>query len=66
MANELAQNFDVQEKLRKEIDEVIEKHGPSASYDVVMNMKYLDMVVNGSFNPRSIHFHKIKTKLKNI
>lgn len=46
LANELAQNIEVQERLQKEIDETIKKHGKKVSYEGLMDMKYLDMVVN--------------------
>ncbi|CAG9772146.1 unnamed protein product [Ceutorhynchus assimilis] len=43
---ELAQNPEIQEKLRDEINDVIERHGGKITYDAVMEMKYLDMVIN--------------------
>ncbi|XP_017777324.1 PREDICTED: cytochrome P450 9e2-like isoform X2 [Nicrophorus vespilloides] len=46
MANELAINVDVQEKLQKEIDDVMEEHNGKPTYEAVMGMKYMDMVVS--------------------
>lgn len=45
--HELACNPEAQEKLRHEIDEVREQlNGATPSFDVIMKMKYLDMVVS--------------------
>lgn len=50
MANELAQNEDVQRKLQNEIDETIENlDGKELTYDALMKMKYLDMVISGIY-----------------
>ncbi|XP_074040293.1 cytochrome P450 9e2-like isoform X2 [Leptinotarsa decemlineata] len=46
MAYELAVNQDIQEKLRMEISESFEKCGGELTYAVLVNMKYLDMVVS--------------------
>lgn len=46
---ELAQNQEIQDKLREEIREVYEKHG-ELTYDVIKNMKYLDKVLKGKKN----------------
>jgi Cytochrome P450 len=46
-AHELAENPDIQERLREEIDQAINNDG--LSYDSVMGMKYLEMVVSGNF-----------------
>ncbi|EDW00825.1 GH21101 [Drosophila grimshawi] len=42
---ELAQNQDVQDKLRKEIHEVLAKHNNVYSYDNIKEMAYLEQVV---------------------
>ncbi|EGI59272.1 PREDICTED: probable cytochrome P450 6a20 [Acromyrmex echinatior] len=42
---ELAQHQDIQDKVRKEIDEILEKHG-ELSYDAMNEMTYLHKVVN--------------------
>uniref|UniRef100_V9IJB6 Cytochrome P450 6a14 n=1 Tax=Apis cerana TaxID=7461 RepID=V9IJB6_APICE len=41
---ELAQNQEIQDKLREEIREVYEKYG-ELTYDVIKNMKYLDKIL---------------------
>lgn len=46
---ELAKNMDIQDNLRKEIKDVIAKHDGKLTYEAVMEMKYLDKVVNGNF-----------------
>nr|AFI45025.1 cytochrome P450 CYP6BW2 [Dendroctonus ponderosae] len=43
---ELAQNQDIQDKLRKEIKEVLAKHDGKLTYEAAMEMPYLDKVVN--------------------
>jgi len=47
---ELALNQDIQHKLRKEIEEVLEKHGGQCSYEALLEMNYLEMVLLGLFN----------------
>ncbi|KAL1480456.1 hypothetical protein MTO96_051014 [Rhipicephalus appendiculatus] len=42
----LALNPDVQEKLRKEVDDCIEANGPEPSLDVISKLKYLHCVVS--------------------
>lgn len=44
---ELSLNTEIQDKLRKEIDEVWEECNGELSYEEVTKMKYLDMVVSG-------------------
>lgn len=44
---ELAGNPEVQEKLKKEVDDVMEKNNEIVSFEVIQGMKYLDAVVNG-------------------
>ncbi|CAG2062792.1 unnamed protein product, partial [Timema podura] len=44
--HELAVNPDIQQKLRKEIDKVLEDHGGELTYDAVQSMTYLGMVVD--------------------
>jgi cytochrome P450 family 6 len=44
---ELALNPDIQERVRTEIDTVLEKHGGDITYEAISEMEYLDKVVNG-------------------
>jgi len=44
---ELALNQKIQDKLRKEIDEVYTKHGEDMTYDNIKKMDYLDKVFKG-------------------
>lgn len=45
--HELAVNPEIQEKLRKEINEGYDKNNGKLTYDSIMAMTYLDQVVNG-------------------
>lgn len=45
---ELARNPDVQEKLRNEIDDVLDKHNGFLSFEAIMDMKYLAQIVDGN------------------
>lgn len=47
---ELSKNPECQVRLRKEIDEVLAKHDNKITYDAVMDMKYLDKVIDGKLN----------------
>lgn len=44
---ELARNEKLQEKARKEIDELFEKTGGKMTYEGVMELKYLSQVIDG-------------------
>lgn len=44
---ELALNPDVQERLREEIDKYSEDCNEDVTYETLLSMKYLDMVVSG-------------------
>lgn len=44
---ELAKNPDCQQKLRLEINKVLSKHDNQITYDAVMEMKYLDSIIDG-------------------
>lgn len=46
---ELAQHQDIQNKVRKEIDEILKKHG-ELTYNAVNEMTYLHKVINGNFD----------------
>lgn len=45
---ELAINPDVQKKLQDEIDEV-RAENKKVTYDIIQKMKYLDMVISGTY-----------------
>jgi cytochrome P450 family 6 len=53
---ELSVNPDIQERLRAEIDGVLEKHDGNLTYEAVQEMNYLDKVVAGSVNARQNTF----------
>ena len=44
---ELAMNPDIQERVRNEIDTVLERHGGNITYEAISEMEYLDKVVSG-------------------
>nr|CAD7580955.1 unnamed protein product [Timema californicum] len=43
--HELAVNPDIQERLRKEVDTVLIKHGGQITYEALQDLKYMDAVV---------------------
>ncbi|KAJ9594225.1 hypothetical protein L9F63_014385 [Diploptera punctata] len=45
---ELALHPEIQNKLREEICQVLQKHNNQVTYEAIQDMKYLDMVVNGN------------------
>ena len=45
---ELALNQDVQQRLRIEIDDVLNKHDDQITYEAIQEMQYLDNVVSGN------------------
>jgi len=51
---ELATNPDIQERLRNEIDTVLEKYGGNITYESVSEMEYLDKVVSGKNTKSSV------------
>lgn len=44
---EMSLNPDVQEELREEINKILSKHNGHLSYEAMMKMKFLDMVIHG-------------------
>lgn len=47
--NELVANPEIQEKLRREINVVLDKHDGQITYDSITEMKYLEQVLYGEF-----------------
>lgn len=47
---ELAMNTEVQDRVRNEINDVINRHGGQITYDSLMEMTYLDQVIYGEFD----------------
>ncbi|GBP68704.1 Cytochrome P450 6B2 [Eumeta japonica] len=45
LMHEISQNLDIQERLHKEISEVIERHG-GVTYEAINEMRYLEMVLD--------------------
>lgn len=45
---QLAVNQEIQEKVRKEVCEVLKRHGGKLTYDAVQDMKYMEMVLDGT------------------
>ncbi|XP_011705770.1 PREDICTED: cytochrome P450 9e2-like, partial [Wasmannia auropunctata] len=45
-AHEIAVNQDIQEKLQKDIDKILEETNGEASYEAINGMEYLDAVIN--------------------
>ncbi|KAJ3645265.1 hypothetical protein Zmor_022934 [Zophobas morio] len=64
MSYELAVNPDVQDKLVQEVDDTLETCGGKISYEGLLGMKYLDMVVSESLRkwPNAISTDRICTK----
>lgn len=44
---ELSLNRDIQERLYKEDEEVLQRHSGRVSYQAIQEMTYLDAVING-------------------
>nr|AGE93533.1 cytochrome P450 CYP9T3 [Ips pini] len=61
---ELAVNPDIQERLRADIKETHKKNGNKATYESVLGIKYLDMVVSESLRKWSpiVNFDRVCTK----
>lgn len=46
-AYEMALNADIQDRARKEVKEVLQRHGGVMSYEAAMELTYLEQVING-------------------
>lgn len=58
---ELAVNQDIQDKMRKEIHDVLKKNDSKITYEAIMDMTYMDKVLDGKkfiFIFYLFHFHK--------
>jgi cytochrome P450 len=53
---ELANNPDVQSKLRQEIDESFAKHSNTMPYEAIQDMTYLDAVLSGTLRTLCVAF----------
>jgi cytochrome P450 family 6 len=51
---DLACNPKVQERLREEVDSVMSQHNGQLNLDIIQEMEYLDMVVQGNINLRHL------------
>lgn len=49
MSYEMALNEDIQRKVQEEIDEYMEACDGKITYERVLKLKYLDMVVSGEY-----------------
>ncbi|KAI7815466.1 cytochrome p450 [Rhyzopertha dominica] len=43
---ELSQNQKIQDRLRSEVEQILEKHGGNLTYDALKDMKYMDQVID--------------------
>lgn len=64
MAHELTINYDVQSRLQKEIDDVIEKTRDKLTYEAINEMQYMDAVFNESLrqHPQAGFLDRLCTK----
>lgn len=64
LAHELAINPDIQEKLQQEIDDAFKQSNGKLTYDNIIKMKYLDMVVTEGLRkwPSAIMTDRVCTK----
>jgi cytochrome P450 family 6 len=51
---ELALNPDIQERLRADIRDVLAQHDNKLTYEAMLDMKYLQMVIDGNYEIESL------------
>ncbi|KAH8356247.1 hypothetical protein KR200_000355, partial [Drosophila serrata] len=59
---ELAKNPNIQDKVRNEVEEVLENHGQEFSFESIKDLKYLSMVIDGKLlsgigNTRTLYLY---------
>lgn len=52
---ELSANKEIQEKARREVVQVLERHGGKLDYESVQEMKYLGLIIDGEFLGTKFH-----------
>ncbi|KRT78695.1 cytochrome P450, partial [Oryctes borbonicus] len=62
--HELAHNLDIQERLRNEINATMQKYDGKLTYDGILEMKYLNMVIDETLRkyPAGSLLHRVCTK----
>lgn len=53
---DLAQNPAIQDRLKAEIDEVLDNHDNKFTYEALQDMPFLECVVHGTYNRLSLFF----------
>ncbi|KAK5638811.1 hypothetical protein RI129_013106 [Pyrocoelia pectoralis] len=61
---EMAEHQDIQEKVRKEIETVLEKHDGEVCYDAINEMKYLRQVIDETLRKHPPLEHLLRTCVK--
>ncbi|KAH8238684.1 hypothetical protein KR038_000926, partial [Drosophila bunnanda] len=61
---ELANHPDIQDKVRAEVEEVLEKHGQQLTYESTKDLKYLNMVIDETSRLYPIASHLIRKAQK--
>ncbi|XP_037713957.1 uncharacterized protein LOC119549770 [Drosophila subpulchrella] len=61
---ELACNQDIQDKLRTEVDSVLEKHNGKLDYDSMREMTYLEKVIDETMRKRPVVGHLVRIATK--
>lgn len=57
--HELSINTEIQTRLQKEVDEVVSRTGGNLTYEDIVRMPYLDMVIAGTYSTIHLPFLKI-------